>query len=212
MGTVQLQLGDDGVIEGDDVDFVWRFDTNSVDEVPDPDFGVYLQDLDGIDVAFAVTDPTTGDPIRDYACDSLSIEIENNGSDGDTYAAAADADFGEFCVDDLGNQVTFTALALADSSGTAFGSDDLPASLDLAGFDPYGQSLIVAEGCFQDNPSCLPSGDPIEDGFFWSAEIDDIVTLPEPAHATWVGVGLMLLLAARRPCRRSRSRAPAAAS
>jgi hypothetical protein len=194
-GTVQVQLGDDGVIEDDDVTFVWRFDSNSVDEAPDPNFGVYLQDIDGVDVAFGVTDPTTGDPIRDYTCDSLSIEVENNGPDGDTYAAAADADFGEFCVDDLGNQVIFVALTLADSSGTAFASDALPESIDLASFGPYDQSFIVAVGCFQDNPSCLPSGDPIEDGFAWSAEIDDIVTLPEPEHIAWGGVGLVVLLA-----------------
>jgi len=205
VGTVQLQLGDDGVLVGDDVAFVWRFDSKIDDAAPDARFGLYLIDLDGVDVAFGVTDPNTGDPIRDYTCNEFSIEVENNVPDGDTYAAAASADFDEFCVDDLGNRITFVGLVLVDSTATAFANDDLPLSLDLASFDPYDASFITSAGCFQHNPSCLPSGEPVEDGFVWFAEINDIVTLPEPEQAARVGVGLVVLLAA---VRRRRATAP----
>ena len=116
-GTVRVELGNDGVQQGDHVSFVWRFDDNTGDVDPDPQSGEYPVDLDGVDLVVGVFDPTTSDRIRNYTCDSFAVATANDVPD-DIYVAVAEAEFGEFCIDDLGNSTLSVVLLLSDSSAS----------------------------------------------------------------------------------------------
>ena len=103
--------------------FEYRFDSNTPDTDPFPNFGAYtgaiqdaLVDLDG----FFQFGAAPGD-----------ISILNNGFAGDTYSARVE------------NATTFVQVNLGDLQGSVFGDDHLPAVISL---QPFELRQVIVHG------------------------------------------------------------------
>jgi hypothetical protein len=114
-GTISEATGPTPVAVGQTFEFRYRFDTQTPDQDPFPNFGQYTGAI--------VIDAVFSTPTYQLSAVPGDISILNNGFAGDTYTA------------NIANPIQSAQVGLGDLQGTVFNDDSLPGSLNLGDFE-----------------------------------------------------------------------------